>query len=118
MGAVPGRPSEVRQFYAQAWSVVDFMIEDFGDERMSHLLRSIDEGDTIGEATFGAYGLTIDQLDAAWRSQINPRPSFTTIVDPGTFGTSVIIAGAMVVAATAVTVKWLRRDRTVTSIDE
>jgi|TARA_B100000315_G_scaffold122149_1_gene112043 hypothetical protein len=118
MGTVPGKPSEVRQFYAQAWSVVDFMIESFGDERMSLLLRSIDGGQTIGEATQTAYGLSIDQLDAAWRSQISGRPSFTTIVDPGTFGTSVIIAGALVVAASAVAVKWLRRDRSVASIDD
>ncbi|MCH7800883.1 MAG: hypothetical protein IIC24_04975 [Chloroflexi bacterium] len=111
MGAVPGRPSDVRLFYAQSWSIVTFMVDTFGTERMSAMLTALNSGQHINESIQTAYGLTSVQLEAAWRTQLRSHTSFTQVIDPGSFGTAVIITGAMLVTATVVTVRWLRRDR-------
>ncbi|MDP6512343.1 MAG: peptidase MA family metallohydrolase [SAR202 cluster bacterium] len=111
MGAVPGRPSDVRIFYAQSWSLVTFMIETFGTERMSAMLTALNNGQPIEQAIQTAYGLTSLQLESGWRTQLRTAASFTQVIDPGSFGTSVIITGALLVTATVVTVRWLRRDR-------
>lgn len=110
MGAVPGRPSDVRLFYAQSWSLVTFMVDTFGTERMSTMLTTLNDGRPIKESIQTAYGLTSAQLEAGWRTQLRSSTSFTQVIDPGSFGTAVIITGAMLVTATVVTVRWLRRD--------
>ena len=119
MGAVPGKPAAVRLFYAQSWSIVDYAAATFGPERMSELLLAINWGQGIEEAIQTAYGLSIDELEAQWRAGIEPEASFTNIVDPGTLGTSLLIAGAMLVAAASLTVRWIRsRNRSATSSGE
>ncbi len=118
MGAVPGRPSDVRVFYAQSWSIVSFAAETFGLEGMSRLLSAIDSGQGTEEAIRTAYGISLDELEARWRGSIENDTSITQIVDPGTLGTSLLIAAAMLIAATALAVGWLRRDRSVPDYDE
>ena len=111
MGAVPGRPADVRLFYAQSRSLVNFLVETFGAERMSTLLTALNDGQPIAESIQTAYGLTSAQLEAGWRAQLRSSTSFTDVIDPGSFGTSVIITGALLVTATVAAVRWLRRDR-------
>jgi hypothetical protein len=110
MGAVPGRPSDVRLFYAQSWSLITYMVDSFGSERMTSMLTALNSGRSIQDAIQTAYGITSIQLEAGWRSQLHSRSSFNQIVDPGSLGTSVIITGAMLVTATVLAVRWLRRD--------
>jgi hypothetical protein len=118
MGAVPGRPSDVRLFYAQSWSIVTYAVATFGPARMSELLAAINSGQRIDEALQTAFGVSIDKLEAQWRASIRSDASFTHLVDPGTLGTSLIIAGAMIAAAAAITVSWIKRVRSVTSPEE
>ena len=87
------------------------MVDTFGTERMSAMLTALNNGQHINESIQTAYGLTSVQLEAAWRTQLRSHTSFTQVIDPGSFGTAVIITGAMLVTATVVTVRWLRRDR-------
>jgi hypothetical protein len=87
------------------------MIETFGTERMSAMLTALNNGQPIEQAIQTAYGLTSLQLESGWRTQLRTAASFTQVIDPGSFGTSVIITGALLVTATVVTVRWLRRDR-------
>ena len=118
MGGVPGGLSAVRLFYAQSWSIVSYLAATFGPTRMSELLLAINSGQGIDEAIQTAYGMSIDELEAKWRAGIETEASFTYLVDPGTFGTSLLIAGAMLVAAAAVTIRWIRRSRSATSFEE
>ena len=118
MGSVPGKPSDVRVYYAQSWSLVNFMVSAFGVERMSTMLNALNNGQPIDQAIQTAYGLTSLQLESGWRTQLRAAPSFSQTIDPGSFGTSIIITCAMLVTATVVTVRWLRRDREPAIYDE
>lgn len=108
MGAVPGKPSDVTTFYAQAWSVVDYMMNAHGPELMSDLLASLNEGQPIERAIPITYSLTLDELETAWRAQLSDQSSIVRTPDPGTVGTSLLIAGAIAIAVIAVVYRWLR----------
>ena len=88
MGSVPGRPREVGMFYAQAWSVVDYMVDTHGAERMSALLTAINDGQKIEDAVPTAYGLTLEQLEARWKAQVLGETTVAARPDPGTIGTA------------------------------
>ena len=109
MGAVPGRSRDISLFYAQAWSVVDYMMDNYGPERMSVLLGTLNMGKRIDEALPLVYGLSVEELDEEWRNDllgvtpIAPRP------DPGTVGTSALLTGAAVAAVATSAWPWIWR---------
>ena len=109
MGSVPGRPSDVGMFYAQAWSVVDYMVDAHGAQRMSALLAAINDGQKIEDAVPTAYGLTLEQLEARWKAQVLGETTIAARPDPGTVGTSALISGAVFLAVIASTWRWLWR---------
>ena len=109
MGSQPGRPREVRVFYAQSWSTVNYMMETYGQERMVALLAALDDGGGIEKAITSAYGMSLDDLEKEWLAQVTGGSSVATPLDPGSVGTSIIITGAVAVAAVAVIIRWLRR---------
>ena len=108
MGKVPGRPRDISVFYAQSWSLVSHMMDTQGQGRMSALLRAINEGMRIEEAVPAVYGMSLDELDREWRTRLSQEVAFAPPADPGTLGTSVLIAGAVAVAVVAVLVRWFR----------
>ena len=106
MNTVPGRPEDVRMFYAQSWSVVKYMIDGYGPERMTALVGSIGDGQRVDQAFRQAYGIGLEELERRWRAEaigttfIAPRP------DPGTIGTSIIIAVAIAIAVLVSAHRW------------
>ena len=111
MDNIPGRPRDIRVFYAQSWSVVKHMMDAHGQERMAALLNTIKEGKRVEEAVPEAYGMSLEELEEDWKSRLARQPSLAPVVDPGTAGTALIIVGAIVVAAVVVAARWLRRIR-------
>jgi hypothetical protein len=109
MGSVPGRPEDVRLFYAQSWSVVTHMMSVHGEARMSALLEAIDDGEPVADAVQTAYGLTLDELQRQWQDGLRGESLGVSAVDPGTFGTSLIIASAVAVTTMVILWRWLRR---------
>ena len=109
MGSVPGQPSDVRLFYAQAQSIVHYMMETYGRERMGTMLRAINEGNRVDQAIQVAYGISIDDIELEWQGQLGGTVSATPAGDPGTLGTTAIIAGSAAIAVVAVIIRWLRR---------
>ena len=109
MGSVPGRSRDISLFYAQAWSVVDYMIDTYGTERIPVLLGTLNMGKRIDEALPLVYGLSVEELDEEWRNDllgvtpIAPRP------DPGTIGTSALLTGAAVAAVATSAWPWIWR---------
>ena len=108
MRSVPGRPNDVRLFYSQSASVVRFMMDEFGPERMDTLLTEINEGRKINEALIVAYGVGVDELDRGWRRHLAGETSIFQIRDPGALGTSAIIGAALLVTTSAVLIRWLK----------
>ena len=109
MGNVPGRPEDVRLFYAQSWSIVTHLMDVHGEDRMSELLYAIDDGRPVEDALPAVYGMTLDELEREWQDGIGGRSFTGATVDPGTFGTALIIAGAVAIAMFMILFRWLQR---------
>ena len=117
MATVPGRPQDVRVFYAQSRSLVNYMMDSHGQSKMSALLREVDEGMRIEQAIPATYGITLDELDREWRATLSLGATFSPVADPGTLGTSVLISGAAIVALASVLVRWFRSRYKARSLD-
>lgn len=67
LNAMPGKADEALLGYAQGWSLVTFLVETYGPEKMAALLAAYKEGTTDDLALQKVYGFDRDGLDAAWR---------------------------------------------------
>ena len=67
----PGDPEAVIVFYGHSRQVVDFMIDTFGPQKMSDLLREFRDGDLNFEDTLEkVYGHTLTEIDNMWRDSL------------------------------------------------
>ena len=60
--------------YAQSDSVVRFLIQNYGKDRMFQLLNLLKQGSTYDEALTKVYGFDTDGLDARWREVFVVKP--------------------------------------------
>ena len=109
MGAVPGRSRDISLFYAQAWSVVDYMMDTYGTERISVLIGTLNMGKRIDEALPLVYGLSVDELDQEWRNDLLGVTPVARRPDPGTIGTSALLTGAAMAAVATSAWPWIWR---------
>ncbi len=56
--------------YAQSYSLVDFLITNYGQEKMLELLNTFRQGSSYDGALERVYGFDMDGLDALWRNYI------------------------------------------------
>ena len=62
--------------YAQSYSLVEFLVMSYGQERMFELLNTFREGSTYDGALEKVYGFDMDGLDALWQQWVTqPEPS-------------------------------------------
>ncbi len=67
MESSSNNPNEINLFYGQSWSVVDYMLEEFGEQRFAELFRIIREGATTDSGLQQVYGVDQDGLYNLWR---------------------------------------------------
>jgi len=60
--------------YAQSYSLVEFVLEEYGRERMAHLLQVFAEGAYYEDALQEVLGLDSEGLDIAWREWAVAKP--------------------------------------------
>ena len=60
--------------YSQSYSILRFMIETYGQEKMTALLVLLRDGLTIDQALMQTYGFDTDGLEDAWRAGIGAAP--------------------------------------------
>ena len=60
--------------YSQSYSLVKFLIETYGQEKMTALLVALRDGNTVDDALTQVYGFNIEGLEDAWRSAIGAKP--------------------------------------------
>ena len=111
MRSIPGKPDDVRLFYSQSASMVRFLMDEFGQERMDMLLTELNEGRKIEDALIHTYGVGVDELDKGWRRHLAGETSIFEIRDPGALGTSAIIGAALLVTTSAILIRWLKKLR-------
>jgi hypothetical protein len=56
--------------YAQSYSLVEYLLNNYGQDRMLDLLTILKQGSTYDEALTEVYGFDIDGLDARWRGTL------------------------------------------------
>jgi hypothetical protein len=56
--------------YAQSYSLVEYLLDNYGQYKMLDLLTFLKEGSTYDEALTEVYGFDIDDLDANWRATL------------------------------------------------
>lgn len=64
--------------YSQSYSIVKFLIETYGQEKMTQLLIALRDGATIDDALRQIYGFDVDGLEDAWRAAIHAQPRAAT----------------------------------------
>ena len=66
-------PEKARLSYAQSYSFVDYLLDNYGQDKVLDLLTLFKQGSTYDEALTEVYGFDIDGLDARWRATLtNP----------------------------------------------
>ncbi|MEZ0395550.1 MAG: peptidase MA family metallohydrolase [Anaerolineales bacterium] len=60
--------------YAVSYSVINFLVERYGRQRISLLLDALQRGETIDSALTAVYGFDVDGLEDAWRAAIGAAP--------------------------------------------
>jgi hypothetical protein len=56
--------------YAESYSLVEYLLDNYGQGRMLDLLALFKQGSTYDEALTEVYGFDIDGLDARWRATL------------------------------------------------
>src|SRR4030043_559546 len=64
------KPEEAYISYAESQSLVDFLIQNYGKDKMLRLLSLLKEGNSCDEALTEVYGFDQDGLDKLWREYI------------------------------------------------
>jgi hypothetical protein len=60
--------------YSESYSLVKFLTETYGQEKMTSLLATMRDGAAIDDALTQVYGFDVDGLDVAWRKAIGAAP--------------------------------------------
>lgn len=67
-------PSRAYLSYSQSYSIVKYLIENYGQDKMNSLLIDLRDGTTIDEALLNVYGFDVEGLENDWRSAIGAIP--------------------------------------------
>jgi len=67
-------PSRAYLSYSQSYSIVKFLVETYGREKMNSLLIALRNGATIDDALYEIYGFDIEGLESAWRESVGAAP--------------------------------------------
>lgn len=74
MVAIPGQPDQVILFYAEAYSLVKYLIETHGKDKMVQLLNVFKRGALVEDALKEVYGFGVQSLDDRWRASLRLAP--------------------------------------------
>jgi hypothetical protein len=61
---------KARLSYAQSYSLVEYLLDNYGQDKMLDLLALLKQGSTYDESLTEVYGFDIDGLDAFWRATL------------------------------------------------
>lgn len=74
LGSYSGTPSDIVYAYAHGESVVTFMVLEYGEGKMTELMRTLTRTLDIDAALMQVYGFDQYGLDSAWREAIGLEP--------------------------------------------
>jgi hypothetical protein len=68
---------KARLSYAESYSLVRYLLDNYGQGKMLDLLTVLKQGSTYDEALTQVYGFDIDGLDAGWRATLTSPVALT-----------------------------------------
>lgn len=74
MSSYSGQAEQVDLYYGAVYSVVDYLLQAYGRNKMQALLREFAKGALQEDALRAVYGLDLDQLDGEWRVSLGLEP--------------------------------------------
>jgi hypothetical protein len=60
----------VSLFYGQSWSIISFLVDNYGEEKFAQLFATFKGGSTVDKAFQQVYGFDQDGLENAWRENV------------------------------------------------
>lgn len=81
LSAYVGDASLVDLYYGEAYSLVSFMLDAYGQEKTAELLDVLEEGVLPEEALNQVYGFGLDELDNRWRASLGLGPRTADTVE-------------------------------------
>ena len=102
----PPDPDEAALCYAESYSVVQFLLDNYGRHKILELLNVFQEGSTYDDALNEVYGFDMDGLNTAWREGLGLGPQ-PTPDDEGSGISSYFIALIVVVAILGAVIIYL-----------
>lgn len=69
-GAFPARGTDATSAYSQSFSLVAYLLETYGPEKMQQLLLELADASGYDEALERVYGFNADGLETSWRAAI------------------------------------------------
>jgi Peptidase MA superfamily len=67
-------PGQADLSYVQSYSIVRFLISEYGREKLLQLFDRLASGDAIEPVLQATYGFGIDELDDRWRAAMKAKP--------------------------------------------
>jgi len=103
---------KARLSYAESYSLVTYLLDNYGQDRMLDLLTTLKQGSTYDEALTEVYGFDIEGLDAGWRATLTSPVALTRHGESGSVRVGMLVAlGAGLVVRGAVALKRRTRRR-------
>ena len=99
--------------YAQSYSLAEFLITSYGQDRMLELLLIFEQGSDYDEALDKVYGFNMDGLDTLWRDYVSGRYQSTKVttaeMHPALIGTLAGLATGFVLVLGLTIESWAWR---------
>ncbi len=67
-------PDKANLSYSQSYSIIRFLIDTYGQEKMTQLLLALQDAKPIDDALLEVYGYETEGLEDDWRQAINAAP--------------------------------------------
>jgi len=106
-------PEKAYLSYAQSYSLVDFLISNYGQTQMLELLLTFRQGSSYDEALEKVYGFDMDGLNALWLDYVTmpAQPAEEAGMHPALIGTLATLATGLLLVFGLATENWVwRRD--------
>ena len=96
----PTDPNKARLCYAESYSLVQFLMDTYGSDKILALLDVFKEGSTYDDALLEVYGFDMGGLNALWRESLGLGPQPSPIPADAVSGLPVPYIALIVVVAT------------------
>ena len=95
------QPEQAYLSYAQSYSLVEYLLVNYGQDSMTELLTLLTEGNTYDDALRAVYGFDMDGLDAGWQQTladvVPPEPPRDWF-GPAMAGLAAVLVGLIAIA--------------------